>query len=132
MLADLVAPGADSDVCRTLPLTAGEAVTEAEWDAYVASHPDGTIDHAWRWQQIFLDVFGHKSTYVAAKRGDRIVGVLPLVTFNSRLFGRFIFEAGQCPRGGRLKLRRLHGTEECRQELDVFILRGPAASDDAK
>jgi FemAB-related protein (PEP-CTERM system-associated) len=69
---------------------ASEDVSESEWDKYVASNSGGTIDHAWRWRGIFRDVFGHESRYVAARREGRIVGVLPLVLFDSRLFGRFL------------------------------------------
>jgi FemAB-related protein (PEP-CTERM system-associated) len=72
------------------PVVISEDVSQSEWDAYVAAHPDGTIDHAYAWQGIFRDVFGHGSHYVGARRNARLVGVLPLVTFNSRLFGRFI------------------------------------------
>jgi len=67
-----------------------DVVTPHEWDAYVASHPDGTIDHASEWQGIFRDVFEHSSHYLTARRDNKVVGVLPLVTFDSRLFGRFV------------------------------------------
>ena len=72
------------------PAVVSETIDESDWDSYVASHPEGTIDHAWRWQGIFHDVFGHRSRYLAARRNGRVVGVLPLVLFDSRLFGRFI------------------------------------------
>jgi FemAB-related protein (PEP-CTERM system-associated) len=72
------------------PVIISDSVSESEWDGYVATHPDGTVDHLWRWQGIFSDVFGHESRYLAAKRSNEVVGVLPLVLFNSRLFGRFI------------------------------------------
>jgi FemAB-related protein (PEP-CTERM system-associated) len=67
-----------------------DAASESDWDAYVRLHPGGTVDHAWRWQGIFRDVFGHASCYLAATRDSRVVGVLPLVLFDSRLFGRFV------------------------------------------
>jgi serine/alanine adding enzyme len=72
------------------PAAISETIGEPEWDSYVASHPEGTVDHAWRWQGIFHDVFGHRSHYLAARRNGRVVGVLPLVMFDSRLFGRFL------------------------------------------
>ena len=74
----------------SLPIRVSDQVSESEWDAYVQSHVDGTVDHAWGWRTVFRDVFGHQSCYLAARRGDRIVGVLPLVTFKSMLFGRFL------------------------------------------
>jgi FemAB-related protein (PEP-CTERM system-associated) len=61
---------------------------ESEWDNYVNQHPEATIDHLWRWRTVFRDVFGHDCAYLVARRGTAIVGVLPLVCFRSRLFGR--------------------------------------------
>ena len=88
MLADVVAtPRPDLMVA---PAIASEDVSESEWGKYVASNSEGTIDHAWRWQSVFRDVFGHESRYIAARRDRRVVGVLPLVLFDSRLFGRFV------------------------------------------
>lgn len=67
-----------------------DRATAAEWDAYVDAHTDGTVDHLWQWREIFQDVFGHENVYLVARRGGEMVGVLPLVRFRSRLFGRFV------------------------------------------
>ena len=61
----------------------------SEWDAFVAAHPEATAYHAWDWRDVFGPVFGHEPIYLAARRAGRIVGVLPLVAFRSRLFGQF-------------------------------------------
>ena len=84
------------------PLTVTDRVVAAEWDGYVAAHPEGTIDHVARWRELFADVFGHESTYLMAKRGDVPVGVLPLVQFRSRLFGRFLVSVPFLNYGGVL------------------------------
>jgi FemAB-related protein (PEP-CTERM system-associated) len=84
------------------PLTVTEEVTEAEWDGFVRDQTDGTVDHLWRWQRIFSDVFGCDSTYVAARRGSTVVGVLPLVRFKSWLFGRSIVSVPFLNYGGLL------------------------------
>jgi FemAB-related protein (PEP-CTERM system-associated) len=78
------------------------AGTATEWNAYVLRHPLGTVDHLWQWQTIFRDVFGHESEYVVARRGMDIVGVLPLVLFNSRLFGRSVVSLPVLNYGGLL------------------------------
>lgn len=65
------------------------AADPAAWDAYVHAHPDASGYHLWAWRRIFEDVFHHEAEYLTARRGDRIVGVLPLVHFDSALFGRF-------------------------------------------
>jgi FemAB-related protein (PEP-CTERM system-associated) len=79
---------------RALPSRAepqiATAVSEADWNDYVHRHTDGTMDHLWSWRQIFERVFGHETVYLTARRGETIVGVLPLVQFKSRLFGRFL------------------------------------------
>jgi FemAB-related protein (PEP-CTERM system-associated) len=72
------------------PVTVSTSVSAAEWDAYVARHPDATVDHLWRWREIFTGVFGHECLYLAARQGDQVTGVLPLVLFRSRLFGRSV------------------------------------------
>jgi FemAB-related protein (PEP-CTERM system-associated) len=57
--------------------------------AYVASHPRATAYHQPQWLDLIGRVFGHQTRYLAAERDGRTVGVLPLVLFASRVFGRF-------------------------------------------
>jgi FemAB-related protein (PEP-CTERM system-associated) len=68
----------------------GPCADGSEWDAYVEGHPDASGYHLWAWRGIFEDVFHHRTTYAAARREGRIVGVLPLVLFESAIFGRFV------------------------------------------
>ena len=72
------------------PLTVVSCQDEAAWDAYIDGHPDACGYHLWRWRGIFEGVFGHRADYAAAMRDGRIVGVLPVVLFASRLFGRCV------------------------------------------
>jgi FemAB-related protein (PEP-CTERM system-associated) len=60
-----------------------------EWDDFVCASPEATGYHLWAWRGIFERAFGHTTEYLAARQGGRIVGVLPLVVFDSWLFGRF-------------------------------------------
>ncbi|MEZ5291477.1 MAG: FemAB family PEP-CTERM system-associated protein [Vicinamibacterales bacterium] len=62
----------------------------AAWDAYVEAHPDASGYHLWAWRGIFEEVFRHRTHYLAARRGGAIAGVLPLVFFQSPIFGRFV------------------------------------------
>ena len=57
------------------------------WQAFVASRGDDAGYHAWSWQRVFENAFGHRSIYLIAERGGEVVGVLPLVLIKSRLFG---------------------------------------------
>jgi FemAB-related protein (PEP-CTERM system-associated) len=63
--------------------------TEGEWDRFVARHPHASPYHGWRWRRVFERAFGHETLYLAARDHGSIVAVLPLVIFNSRIFGRF-------------------------------------------
>jgi FemAB-related protein (PEP-CTERM system-associated) len=59
------------------------------WDSYVQAHPDGTGYHLSAWRGVIERAFGHRTCYLAAEEGGRVAGVLPLVLFRSRVFGRF-------------------------------------------
>ncbi len=65
-------------------------VGAAPWDSYVAGHPSASCYHQWCWRGLFEGVFRHETIYLAAKRGEHIAGVLPLVSFRSLMFGRFL------------------------------------------
>src|SRR5690606_37420182 len=57
------------------------------WERYVDACPQATFFHRIGWRDIIGDVFRHRTHYLLAERGDRIVGVLPLAQVRSRLFG---------------------------------------------
>jgi serine/alanine adding enzyme len=65
-------------------------IGQAEWDAFVTMHPAATGYHLWAWRRVFEQAFGHETCYLAARRDSEVVGVLPLVSFRSWLFGRFM------------------------------------------
>jgi serine/alanine adding enzyme len=68
----------------------------------VLAHPDATIDHRWEWRDLFERVFGHRTSYLVARRGENVTGVLPLVRFRSRLFGRSLVSVPFLNYGGVL------------------------------
>lgn len=75
---------------ETAPLVVGLA-TESDgpaWDRFVAGHPHATGYHLWGWRQVVTNAFGHELVYLVARQDSRIVGVLPIVHINSRLFGQ--------------------------------------------
>ena len=134
-------------------------VSAADWDRYVSGHHDATVDHLWCWREIFERVFGHRTVYLAARRSDAIVGVLPLVLFRSRLFGRSIVSMPFLNYGGlvtddvetagalvnhanqlarefgashvelRHRSRQLHGVP-CRQHKLAFVRALPSTVED--
>src|SRR4030095_3077817 len=57
------------------------------WDAYVTAHGEATGYHRSVWRRVFERALGHETIYLAALRGTRVAGVLPLVAVRSWLFG---------------------------------------------
>ncbi len=71
------------------PVVVSLDVDESAWDTFVRAHPFSSGYHLWRWRRVFERAFGHDTVYLTARQDGAIVGVLPLVIFQSRLFGRF-------------------------------------------
>jgi len=88
-IATAAAAGSDPESAVSLPLVsvASEA-DRADWDAFVAQHPQATAYHDWNWRAVIARSFGHESIYFIARRDGRIAGVLPLVYIDSWLFSR--------------------------------------------
>ena len=72
------------------------------WAAYVERHPEGTVHHAWPWRRVLAEAFGHRPHYLVARRGERIVGVLPLAQVKTLLFGHSLSSLPFCPYAGPL------------------------------
>ena len=87
---------------RSVTVDEATSANAAEWNAYVQRHPHGTVDHLWEWRHIFADVFRHRSVYLLARRDGQIAGILPLVVFNSRIFGRQLVSLPMLNHGGLL------------------------------
>ena len=85
MIRTMAGPSDGDSVPRLDILVSSQCQPDA-WDAYVARHPLGTVDHLWGWRAVFRQVFGHDSEYLVARRDDTIVGVLPLVLFGDPWF----------------------------------------------
>ncbi|TQV71859.1 FemAB family PEP-CTERM system-associated protein [Exilibacterium tricleocarpae] len=80
------------------PAPAPEAVSvsaiddarQSDWDDYVSGHPQASIYHHYGWRQVIDSSFNHRGFYLAATDSTgRIVGILPLIWLQSRLFGSF-------------------------------------------
>jgi hypothetical protein len=84
------------------PISISADHDSAAWDAYVTAHPAATGDHLWHWRDVFTGVFGHECRYLAARRDGVVTGVLPLVLFRSRLFGRAVVSVPFLNYGGVL------------------------------
>ncbi len=72
----------------------------ARWEAFVERCPDATFFHRIGWREIIDDVFRHRTHYLVAERGGKIVGILPLAEVRSRLFGHALVSLPFCVYGG--------------------------------
>ena len=61
-----------------------------EWDAFIAAQPAGSFYHCHGWKLLNEGHLGHSTTYLEARDGGALVGVLPLVLTRSRIFGRIL------------------------------------------
>lgn len=73
----------------TRPVTVVADLEPGRWDGFVAGCPDASLYHTTAWRSVFERAFGLSTVYLAALEDDKVAGVLPLVRFRSRLFGRF-------------------------------------------
>ena len=61
-----------------------------EWDAFIAGQLPGSFYHCHGWKLLNEGHLGHSTTYLEARDGGALVGVLPLVLTRSRIFGRIL------------------------------------------
>ena len=60
---------------------------EEEWTSYVEKSPFSSFYHKIEWKGIFEKSFRHKCYYLMARKGDDVVGVLPIIHIRSMVFG---------------------------------------------
>jgi FemAB-related protein (PEP-CTERM system-associated) len=87
MSTDLLAAPPTATAVPSASVSVATDVDAAEWDAFVATQPL-TGYHRWAWRSVFTGALGHTCTYLVARRGPVVAGVLPLVAIESYLFGR--------------------------------------------
>src|SRR5215471_18361439 len=79
--------GETTRVDSTLDIRELRAGEEGEWDRFVAASPSGTFFHLTGWKKVIERVLRRQCFYLAAYRGGRITGVLPIGRAKSLLFG---------------------------------------------
>ena len=72
----------------------------AEWDAYVASHPQATFFHQYHWLTLVKETYGGTPHYLAAYQQGRVVGVLPLMQRRVIGPGRILISVPFADEGG--------------------------------
>lgn len=75
----------------------------AEWDAYVAAHPDATPFHSRDWCKAITNATGHRCHLVTTRDASGVLtGLLPLHHIRSPLFGQALVGSGFAVGGGIL------------------------------
>jgi FemAB-related protein (PEP-CTERM system-associated) len=70
------------------------------WDELVKWSPQGAMYHLSSWREIFGASCGRRTHYLLADRGGEVVGLLPLVSVRSVLFGSFLVSLPWTSYGG--------------------------------
>src|SRR4051794_29992206 len=87
-----------------------DSATVAELDAWVLAHPDSTPFHRPGWIMGVEAGTGQKAKMLVARLlGREIVGILPLTSVRSALFGRALVSSGFAVDGGMLSTDRKAG-----------------------
>lgn len=89
--------GADSRTLSIAPCAPGD---KAAWDRYVERHPLGSFFQLFGWGEIAHNTYGYEPLYLAARRGEAIVGVLPLIDVKAPLLGRSLISTAFTVGGG--------------------------------
>lgn len=82
-----------------------EEIGSEKWDDYVLNHSEGTLFHLSRWKVVVEKSFGHRSLYCGAVTTDqqkKLVGILPLFSLHSLLFGHYLVSTPFAEIGGPL------------------------------
>ena len=84
------------------PVVVHDRPSREACEKYVAAHPGASAYHAPAWLDVIGRAFGHDTRYLVAESAGAISGVLPIVFFKSRLFGRFVVSVPFVNYGGVL------------------------------
>ncbi len=93
------------------------AGSAAEWDTFAAQQAGFTHFHRHSWRKVIEQVFGHECIYLAARDGDALAAVLPLVRVKSIVFGHYLVSMPFLNYGGPI------GTDEGVRALTAEAVR---------
>ena len=76
------------DASLTLDARVVDPTEDASWDAFLATHPQGSIFHTAAWARVLKDSYGHEPIYLIFSRLGKPAALLPIMKVASRLTGR--------------------------------------------
>lgn len=72
------------------------------WNLYIDANPATSLYHRAEWRALIHKSFGHECHFFYASCNQKVVGVLPLVRLNSKLFGDFMVSMPYFNYGGAI------------------------------
>lgn len=72
------------------------------WDHFVLDHAEGSYCHLYGWRAVVENAYGRKTVFLEARRGERLVGVLPLALMSGRAAGNRLVSMPYVDLGGPL------------------------------
>ena len=96
---------ARGEAARSGSLTVEPVVDEAAaaaWGRYVQQASGATLFHDPLWSEAVRRVFGHRGAHLLARRGEQVVGILPLTEVRSLLGGTMLLSVPYGTYGGIL------------------------------
>lgn len=98
------------------------------WTAFVRRSDRASFYHRIEWRDVYERAFGHDTAYLAARRGQDIVGVFPMVRLKSLLFGNvacsmpFVNYGGPCAEDDETEAALLEAARAVAEEWKVEYL----------
>jgi FemAB-related protein (PEP-CTERM system-associated) len=86
---------------QAVPLRVEEvAINDPRWDSYLRTRPEATLFHRAAWQRVAARTFRYRYRGLLARRGDRVVGALPLFQVPGLPFGASLISTPLAVYGG--------------------------------
>lgn len=91
-----------------------------EWNAFVERNPCASAYHLWEWGEVLSSTYKYKRYYIATMKNGILIGVIPLIHVNSKLFGNRLISLPFCEYGGLLVDVGLN-SQETRQTIEALL-----------
>ncbi len=85
-----------------LKLETSGSTDREKWGAFVRSHPEATLCHAYEWKTVIEKTYAKTCPYLSVMRDDECEGVLPLVHMKGPLTGNRLVSVPFLDQGGLL------------------------------
>ena len=105
-----------------LKISLSTGTDASRWNAFVDTCPGARIYHRAEWQNLVRQVFGHEGSYLQATDAQgNIQGVLPMITMESLLFGRFCISLPYFNYGGAVAVSEAVEQQLMRQAREFVV-----------